>query len=352
MAIIDNSLFQLNAPSASTPLGDTVYNHVAHHQAVYDELNSIEDSLVQGYVRESDSVSYSSSSSFTVLGNKTDIYTPGRIVRFSDGTTAIVSSSSYSSPNTIVNIVQGTVPSTLSYVDISLQPKGGTNQFLKATGSDINIGTEDAKIVTPKAIADSNVVFTDKTQTLTNKTLTSPVINTSFSGTAKASGSDINIGTEDAKIVTPKAIADSKIGYKTIGFKAVKTVTQTANNSTATKVQFDTEIFDNGNNYDNSTNYRFIAPYNGVYFFYASICFQSASSPFSAWFGFYKNGSYLYIPLQSIHYSYQNLQASTLINLNANDYIEVYVNQFSGGSKTIHNDTTTNIFSGFLVYRL
>lgn len=40
----------------------------------------------------------------------------------------------------------------------------------KASGSDINTGTEDAKIVTPKAIADSNVVFTDKTQTITNKT--------------------------------------------------------------------------------------------------------------------------------------------------------------------------------------
>lgn len=41
--------------------------------------------------------------------------------------------------------------------------------------------------------------------------LTSPVINTSFSGTAKASGSDINTGTDDSKIVTPKAIADSNI---------------------------------------------------------------------------------------------------------------------------------------------
>ena len=39
--------------------------------------------------------------------------------------------------------------------------------------------------------------------------LTTPVLNTSFSGTAKATGAEINTGTEDAKIVTPKAIADS-----------------------------------------------------------------------------------------------------------------------------------------------
>jgi len=42
--------------------------------------------------------------------------------------------------------------------------------------------------------------------------ITSPVLNTGFSGTAKATGAEINTGTEDAKIVTPKAIADSYIG--------------------------------------------------------------------------------------------------------------------------------------------
>ena len=42
--------------------------------------------------------------------------------------------------------------------------------------------------------------------------ITTAVLNTSFSGTAKATGAEINTGTEDAKIVTPKAIADSYIG--------------------------------------------------------------------------------------------------------------------------------------------
>jgi len=53
---------------------------------------------------------------------------------------------------------------------------------LKATGSSINAGLEDDRIVTPKAIADSNIVFTDKTQTLTNKTLTSPLFQGSLDG--------------------------------------------------------------------------------------------------------------------------------------------------------------------------
>lgn len=53
---------------------------------------------------------------------------------------------------------------------------------LKATGAEINTGTEDAKIVTPKAIADSKVSLSDKTETLTNKTLTSPLFQGSVDG--------------------------------------------------------------------------------------------------------------------------------------------------------------------------
>ena len=72
--------------------------------------------------------------------------------------------------------------STIVNADITntrVQSKIDFDFLPKATGAVVNTGTEDAKIVTPKAIADSNVVLTTKTQTLTNKTLTSPV----FQGT-------------------------------------------------------------------------------------------------------------------------------------------------------------------------
>lgn len=48
---------------------------------------------------------------------------------------------------------------------------------LKATGAEVDTGTEDAKIVTPKAIADSKLSYTDGAETLSNKTLTAPQIN-------------------------------------------------------------------------------------------------------------------------------------------------------------------------------
>ena len=40
-------------------------------------------------------------------------------------------------------------------------------------------------------------------------------------------------------------------------FEAQLTSTQSISNSTDTKVQFDTEVFDTDNCFDNSTNYRF-----------------------------------------------------------------------------------------------
>ncbi|MDD4985327.1 MAG: hypothetical protein PHQ43_05985 [Dehalococcoidales bacterium] len=49
---------------------------------------------------------------------------------------------------------------------------GNVVSSLKATGAEIDAGTDDAKIVTPKAIADSKVVTEDGTQTLTNKIIT------------------------------------------------------------------------------------------------------------------------------------------------------------------------------------
>ncbi len=61
---------------------------------------------------------------------------------------------------------------------------------VKATGAEINTGTDDAKFATAKAITDSNLAFVADI----------PV---------KAIGSEVDTGTDDAKFVTAKAINDS-----------------------------------------------------------------------------------------------------------------------------------------------
>lgn len=70
---------------------------------------------------------------------------------------------------------------------------GGVTLPTKATGAETNTGTDDAKFITPKALADSDYA----------KTSDIPSVPT------KASGAEVNTGTDDAKFVTAKALVDS-----------------------------------------------------------------------------------------------------------------------------------------------
>jgi hypothetical protein len=66
-------------------------------------------------------------------------------------------------------------------------------------------------ITTAGALDTTKVIDLTTAQTLTNKTLTAPVINGAITGDAISTGATINTGTANDEIVTPKAIADSKV---------------------------------------------------------------------------------------------------------------------------------------------
>jgi hypothetical protein len=88
----------------------------------------------------------------------------------------------------------------------------------KAAGTDINTGTDDAKYVTSKAIADSKVSITDKTETLTNKTLTSPTIITpkiTPRTTTEASSATPTINTDTTDMHTITALAADITSFTT-----------------------------------------------------------------------------------------------------------------------------------------
>ena len=55
---------------------------------------------------------------------------------------------------------------------------------VKATGTEINTGTDDAKFATAKAIADSKLSFISDTETLTNKRITQRLVTTTDDATA------------------------------------------------------------------------------------------------------------------------------------------------------------------------
>tara|TARA_B100001063_G_scaffold240960_1_gene266991 strand:- start:26 stop:559 length:534 start_codon:yes stop_codon:yes gene_type:complete len=99
-------------------------------------------------------------------------------------------------------------------------------------------------------------------------------------------------------------------------FEVWLSANQGISDNTATKVQFDEEVFDTDNCYDNSTNYRFTPTVAGKYHVYSRVQMDSqAGSNFQQGFlKIYKNGS-----------AYSSLQ----MNMNANAPENISLNTFS-----------------------
>jgi len=95
-------------------------------------------------------------------------------------------------------------------------------------------------------------------------------------------------------------------GHMTPAFFAHLSAEQTVSNATLTKVQFDTEILDTDNCYDNSTNYRFTPTVAGKYYVFGGIHLDGTSGNYIDGFvKVYKNGTSL---------DYLNGRANTSLN--------------------------------------
>lgn len=141
-------------------------------------------------------------------------------------------------------------------------------------------------------------------------------------------------------------------------FRAFQNADQTGvASSTVSKVNINDVVFDthwDGTNNSsvgfNKTNFRYIAPIAGYYQFDAVIrCNGTTMSTAAAYF--YKNGVIEYTGNVVRGVAVLQPMASTIINLSAGDYVEVYgyIVVASGGSFDYASDVSTSIFSGFLV---
>ena len=111
---------------------------------------------------------------------------------------------------------------------------------LKATGAEINTGTEDAKIVTPKAIADSKVSITDKVETFTNKRI-NPRIVTAASYTTDT-GTALDVSTCDEFDVTAQAGPLKLNNPSGTPVNGQKLIVRIKDNGTARALTYDTEF--------------------------------------------------------------------------------------------------------------
>lgn len=133
---------------------------------------------------------------------------------------------------------------------------------------------------------------------------------------------------------------------------AYMSANQTINNNTWTKVNFDTEHYDNSSEYDPTTNYRFTANSAGKYNVSATVYWYGIATAGFYYLGVYKNGS-LY--KQKIIYifaspaDYQMEDIVTDISLSASDYVEIFVFHNTGASRTLNG---LSLYNSFNVHRI
>lgn len=173
-----------------------------------------------------------------------------------------------------------------------------------------------------------------------------------------ADGADNSIITSDGagSFTASSSLASSvqSVGgiQNTPSFYAYRTSGQSINNATNTKIEMNVELYDTDSAYDNSTNYRFTVPSGeGGKYFLGAYCRITNFTSNRRLVYLYKNNS---TTLMQGEYGndgpYQTLQASTIADLSAGDYVELYGYQDSGSSQTFASGGLYQ--TGFFAYRI
>ena len=171
------------------------------------------------------------------------------------------------------------------------------------------------------------------------------------------SGDTINIGTTGDTINLAGSSYSTNVAGTNSFFVKMSADMQNTANASFVKVTFDSEIFDTDSVFNTSNN-RFVAPADGKYFFSTSIATWGQNyNAYQVRTTYYINGSentYLRGALLEVP-SGQNDIANVkfanvvILNLSANDYVEVYSysrNPDSSNTITIDKDST------FMGYRI
>ena len=179
-------------------------------------------------------------------------------------------------------------------------------------------------------------------------TLLAPITNTDSTITLPdETGTAVTTG---STAVVSQAMLATNVASNGPAFLATQTSGQSISNSTFTKLQFNTEIFDTNNNYDSSTNYRFTATIAGYYQINANFAFNGNSSGFVQ-AQIYKNGAVIIDGSGTSNNTTIGGKgnAAGVVYLAVNDYIEYFVWQSSGGALTLQSGAGANTFSGAMV---
>lgn len=145
--------------------------------------------------------------------------------------------------------------------------------------------------------------------------------------------------------ITPNEIAN------TAGFSVYRSAALSVGTA-ATKITFDTELFDMGNNFASG---KFTASVDGYYFFSSNVITLVTGIGTDIQLLLYKNGSLLVTGpkhIASLGTTPGLSFASPLIQLVAGDYIEIYMTTASASKSLDVTSSANNTFSGFMVSQI
>jgi hypothetical protein len=173
--------------------------------------------------------------------------------------------------------------------------------------------------------------------------------------TIGASGDTITIPS-GATIDLSNATQTGVGGTNTPAFLAYISADQSISDATATKAQFNTEVFDVGSCYDNATNYRFTPNVAGKYMIFSNLLFQlNDYGIYNASIEIFKNGS---------QYTFSNnafgtgaslissVYVSHIIEFNgSSDYVEIfgYLERHTSSGNKFENGNKSSYFGGYKI---
>jgi len=138
----------------------------------------------------------------------------------------------------------------------------------------------------------------------------------------------------------------------TPAFLATRTSSQTISDSTTTKLEFSTEVFDTDSCYDPTTNFRFTPTKSGKYLFFCKFMLQNTAEPVQVLCTFLKNGSTSFEGFrQTANGSEVDVTCHQILEANGTtDYFEATVFHQAGANRSVFGNTEQRThFGGFFI---
>ena len=160
------------------------------------------------------------------------------------------------------------------------------------------------------------------------------------------------LGTNDSDFNTR---LNSLEGYNDINFYANMSGNQTVSDTTDTTVEFDTEKFDTGSDYNTGT-YTFTAPQAGLYLFFAQVSWSGTSDQDRTQVKLVTNSADhdAHVRTQHHHSGVSGESGTTItpLKLATNDTVYVQAWHDHGTNATLLSGERSTFFAGFMITEL